>query len=77
MKRIANTDVTDEQIRNLYNASRDGTATDALIRYRCQVALYERVVADETHPCGVRYPDCAEHAAARRLCAVTIARRQS
>lgn len=77
MKRLDESTVTDDQIRHLFNASRDGTATDAIIRHACQVALSECVVFDDTHPSKHRYPDADERTQARRRCAEIIARRQS
>jgi hypothetical protein len=77
VKRITTSDVTDLQIRHLFNSLRDGTANDAVMRHICQVALGERVVYDETHPSGHVYPTAVEIEDAKRRCAEAINRRQS
>ena len=56
----------DSEVRRYFNVSRDGTATDALRRYRCRVALGELCVADDDMPGGLRYPTEDEIHEARR-----------
>lgn len=65
--------ITDDDIRELFNIRRDGTATDALIRHTCQVALGERVIGDPTHPAGARYPYADERQQALARCWEVIA----
>lgn len=54
----------DWQIRQLHNSFRDGTATDAINRHTCRVALGELCIGDDM-PGGLRYPTREEIAAAK------------
>ena len=47
-------------IRALHNTFRDGTATDAVARLACRVALGELCVGDDAIPGGLRYPTESE-----------------
>jgi len=58
--------ITRAQIRQLHNSFRDGTATDAVGRHLCRVALGECCVGDEGIPGGHRYPTDDEIAEAKR-----------
>jgi hypothetical protein len=57
-------DISDD-IRHMFNAARDGTASDAVRRQLCRVALSECCVADDQHPEGKRYPTRKERHEAR------------
>lgn len=66
--RVTAKTIQDFQIRRLHNGFRDGTATDAISRHLCHVALGECCVADDGIPGGLRYPTEDEiHEAKRRL----------
>lgn len=53
-------------IRQLHNRFRDGTATDAIGRHLCHVALGECCVADNEIPGGMRFPTDGEIEEAKR-----------
>ena len=59
--------MTDDDIRELHNTFADGTATDAVARHRCRVALGERCIGWDG-PDHARYPTNLERNEARAWC---------
>jgi hypothetical protein len=56
--------INDDDIRAIYNSAVEGTATDAIVRHACRVALAERCIGC-ADPRKKRYPSTTEQAAAR------------
>jgi len=63
------------EIRALFNSSRDGTASDAVVRQLCQVALGECCVFDDGIPGHRRYGTSDEIADAHRRIVDILERR--
>lgn len=66
MSKLYVTTIANAHIRQLHNSFRDGTATDAIGRQLCHVALGECCVADDDIPGGMRYPTEDEIGEAKR-----------
>ena len=63
------------EIRALFNSSRDGAATDAVVRQLCQVALGECCIVVDDMPGGRRYGNADEIESAHSRIADILARR--
>ena len=64
------------EIRALFNASRDGTASDAVVRQLCQIALGECCIVDDGMPGRRRYGTEAEIEHAHSRIASILERRR-
>lgn len=68
-KRLNLNTLTDRHVRELHNGFLDGTATDAIGRHLCHVALGECCIGTDSPVMPLRYPTPEEIEDARsRLC---------
>lgn len=65
MRRLTGRTIADSQIRELHNGFVEGTATDAIGRHLCHVALGECCIGNEG-PMPFRYPTEDERREAKR-----------